>query len=126
MCIGGTIVSYAAFEAAGWLGYPDLARQAPGVSAVIIAVCLSVPMAVYMALRGHPRRHNLEMTGGTIGIGLLLAGLLWSGIIPASGVHNWHSLFGMVCGPACLLMIVEMLISFSMYSGRARHQGRAG
>jgi uncharacterized RDD family membrane protein YckC len=53
MCIGGTVVSFAAFAAAGWLGYPGLARQAPGLSALIIAVYLAVPMAVYMAVRGH-------------------------------------------------------------------------
>lgn len=125
MCIGGTIMSYASFMAASWLGYPGLARQAPELSAVIIAVCLSVPMAAYMAVRGHPRRHNLEMTGSTIGVGILMAGLLWSGVIRASGLHDWHSLFGLVCGPACLLMIVEMLISFDMYSGRARHPSSA-
>ncbi len=63
------------------------------------------------------------MTGSTIGVGLLLARLLWSGVIPASGMQNWHSLFALVCGPACLLMIVEMLISYCMYSGPARRQG---
>jgi hypothetical protein len=41
-------------------------------------------------------------------------------------MHNWHSLFGLVCGPAWLLMIVEMLISFRTFSGRARHQSPAG
>ncbi len=125
MCAGGTILSFASFEAAKWLGYPELAQQAPELSVVIIAVCLSLPMAVYMAVRGHPRRHNLEMTGSTIGVGILVTGLLWFGIIPASGLHDWHSLFGLVCGPACLLMIVEMLISFDMYSGRALHQSPA-
>jgi hypothetical protein len=47
--------------------------------------------------------------------------LLWSGAISASGVQTWHSLFGLICGPACLVMVVEMLLSFNMYSGRARH-----
>jgi hypothetical protein len=116
-------VSFAAFTVASWLGYQDLAQQAPGLSAVIIAVCLSVPMAAYMAVRGHGRRHNLEMSGSTIGVGLLIAALLWFGVIPASGLQSWHSLFGLVCGPACLLMIVEMLISYRTYSGQARHQG---
>jgi hypothetical protein len=60
-------LDYAAFGVAGWLGYPDLARQAPGLSAAIITVCLAVPMTAYMAIRGHGRRHNLEMTGSTLG-----------------------------------------------------------
>jgi hypothetical protein len=54
------------FAAARWLGFPGLARQAPGLSALIIAVRLAVPMAACMAVRGHGRRHNLEMTGSTI------------------------------------------------------------
>jgi hypothetical protein len=41
-------------------------------------------------------------------------------------MRNWHGLFGLVCGLACLLMIVEMLIGFGTYSGRACHQSPAG
>jgi hypothetical protein len=48
-----------------------------------------------------------------------------SGVIPATGQQGWHSLFGLVCGPACRVMVVEMLISFNMYSGRALHQSPA-
>jgi hypothetical protein len=125
MCIGGTIVSFAAFTAVGWLGHPGLAQQAPEFSVLIIAICLAAPMAAYMAVRGHGRRNNLEMTGSTIGVGLLMAALLWSGAIPTAGLQTWHSLFGLVCGPACLLMIVEMLISFGAYSGRNRHPSSA-
>ena len=120
MCLGGAVVSFAAFAAAGWLGYPGLARQAPGLSALIIAVCLAVLMAAYIAVPGHGRRHNLEMTGTTLGVGVLMAGLLWSGVIPTTGVPSWHSLFMLVCGPACLLMVAEMAIGFGAYSGRAR------
>jgi hypothetical protein len=123
MCVGGTIVSFAAFEIASGLGYPNLARQAPELSVLIIAVCLALPMAAYMAVRGHGRRHNLEMTGSTLGVGLVVLGLLWSGVIASSGLQNWHGLFGLVCGPACLVMIVEMSISFNMYSGRAAEHG---
>jgi hypothetical protein len=125
MCVGGSILGFASFQAASWLGYPNLARQAPELSAAIITACLAVPMAAYMAVRGHGRRHNVTMTASTIGAGMAVIGLLWSGVIAESGVQNWHSLFGMVCGPACLLMIVEMLVSFNMYSGRARHHSPA-
>jgi hypothetical protein len=126
MCAGGMILSLAFFGAAAGLGFPNLAGQTPEVSVLIIAVCLSLPMAAYMAVRRHPLRHNVAMTGSTIGVGLLVAGLLWSGAIAANGMHGmhgWHGLFGMVCGPACLVMGVEMLISFNMYSGRARRRG---
>jgi hypothetical protein len=66
MCAGGGILSFAAFELAKGLGYPNLVQQSPELSAFIIAICLSLAMAVYMAVRGHGRRHNLEMTGSTI------------------------------------------------------------
>lgn len=78
-----------------------------------------------MAVRGHGRRHNLVMTASTIAVGTVVIGLLASGVISAGSLVNWHSLFGLICGPACLIMIVEMLASFSMYSGRTRHHGSA-
>jgi hypothetical protein len=121
MCVGGSIASLVAFQLATWLGYPDLVQQSPYLSIVIVAVCLSLPMAIYMAARGHGRRHNLEMTGTTIGVGLAMVGLVWSGVISTAGLQTWRDVFGLVCGPACLLMIVQMLISFNMYSGRAQH-----
>ena len=119
MCVGGGILSFASFQIASWLGYPNLVQQAPELSAAIVAVCLAVPMAAYMAIRGHGRRHNLVMTATTLGVGIVVIGLLWSGVIAASGLQNWFSLFTMMCGPACLAMIVEMLFSFNTYSGRA-------
>jgi hypothetical protein len=125
MFIGGSALGFAAFEVASALGYPSLAVQEPELSAAIITVCLALPMAGYMAVRGHGRRHNLVMTGSTILVGLVVIGLLWSRVISTNGLQNWRGLFGLICGPACLVMVVEMLISFNMYSGRARHQGTA-
>lgn len=65
------------------------------------------------------------MTGSTIGVGLVVIGLLWSGAISASALPGWHTLFMLICGPACLIMIAEMLFSFNMYSGRTRRQNPA-
>jgi hypothetical protein len=122
MCAGGGILSFAAFAIASGLGYPNLVQQSPELSAFIITVCLSLAMTVYMAVRGHGRRHNLEMTGSTFAAGTVVIVLLWSGVISTSGLHTWRDLFPVICGPACLVMVVEMLISFGMYSGRARQQ----
>jgi hypothetical protein len=122
MCAGGSIFSFIAFKIATFLGYPDLVQQSPYVSIVIVTICLSLPMAIYMAVRGHGRRHNLEMTGTTVGVGTAVIGLVWSGVVSTSGLQTWRDVFGLVCGPACLLMIVQMLISFNMYSGRASAQ----
>jgi hypothetical protein len=125
MCAGGGILSFASFAVASGLGYPHLVQQEPELSAAIITFWLAVAMAAYMAVRGHGRRHNLEMTGSTIGVGLVVIGLLWSGAISAASLPGWHSLFGLICGPACLIMIVEMLFSFNMYSGKAPHHSHA-
>jgi hypothetical protein len=125
MCIGGSVMSLASFEIAKALGYPNMALQAPELSAAIVTICMALPMALYMAVRGHDRRHNLVMTASTVGVGLVVIGLLWSGAIAASGLQTWRSLFGLVCGPACLVMIVDMLFSFNMYSGRARQHRAA-
>ena len=125
MCLCGGILSFASFQIASWLGYPNLVQQAPELFAAIVTACLAVPMAAYMAVRGHGRRHNLEMTASTIGVGIVVIGLLASGVIAASSLPGWHSLFMLICGPACLIMTVEMLFSFNMYSGRARHHSPA-
>jgi hypothetical protein len=125
MCAGGGVLSFASFAVASGLGYPNLVQQAPELSAVIITAWLAVAMAAYMAVRGHGRRHNLEMTGSTIGVGIVVTGLLWSSTISASGLPTWHSLFMLICGPACLIMIVEMLFSFNMYSGQTHHHSPA-
>jgi hypothetical protein len=125
MCVGGGILSFAAFEAASGIGYPGLVHRSPYLSVAIITVCLAVAMAVYMAVRGHGRRHNLEMTAVTVGVGIVVIALLWSGVIARSGLHTWLDPFGLVCGPACLLMIAQMLFSFNMYSGRAGQQSPA-
>jgi hypothetical protein len=125
MCVGGGILSFATFQVASWLGYPNLIQQAPELSAAIITIWLALPMAIYMAVRGHGWRHNLEMAVSTIAVGIAVIGLLASGVIAASSLPNWHSLFVLICGPACMIMIVEMLISFNMYSGRAHHQSPA-
>ena len=123
MCLGGNVLCLAAFGAATAFGYPNLAQQEPELSVVIVTVCLALPMAAYMAIRGHGRRHNLEMTGTTIAVGAVLVGLIRFGVISTSGLDGWGTLFGMVCGPACLIMVVQMLISFGMYSGATRHHG---
>jgi hypothetical protein len=77
-------------------------QQAPGLSAVVVAVCLSVPMAIYMAVRGHGRRHNLEMTGSTLGVGLLVAALVWFGVIRQAACRAGMACSGWsVARPAC-------------------------
>lgn len=118
MCAGGGVLNFAIFGAAASLGYPNLVAQAPELSILIIAFNLALAMAVYMALRGHPARHNLEMSGSTIVGAIPLIGALWLGVLPQKTLDDWPSLFGFMCGPLCLLMLVVMVVRFDHYGGR--------
>jgi hypothetical protein len=121
MCVVGGALSIAAFSVAGLLGYPNLARESPELSILLNAILLALAMAVYMHVRRHGLRHNLVMSGSTLVVGVVLVGALWTGIVAAGSVSSRGSAFGLVCGPACLVMLVIMLFNFGMYSGRARH-----
>ena len=118
MCAGGAVLSIIVFGAAALLGYANFAAQAPELSILIIAVDLTVAMAAYMALRGHPVRHNVEMSGSTIVGGILLIGAPWAGMIPQATLASWPSLFAFMCGPLCLIMFVVMAARFEHYGGR--------
>jgi hypothetical protein len=118
MCAGGAVLSVMVFGAAALLGYANLVAQAPELSILFIAVDLTLAMAGYMALRGHPVRHNVEMSGSTIVGGILLIGALWAEMIPQATLATWPSLFTFMCGPLCLIMFVVMAARFEHYGGR--------
>jgi len=118
MCAGGGALNAVVFGAAAWLGYPNLVAQAPELSILIIVVDLTLAMAVYMAIRGHPGRHNVEMSGSTLVGAIPFIGALWLGMIPQAKLDNWLSLFAVMCGPLCLLMFAVMVLRFEHYGGR--------
>lgn len=121
MCIGGNILSILFFDV---LGNSNLVHQAPALSVLVIVFNLALPMTAYMALRGHGLRHNLAMTSSTAAVGLLVIAALWFGAVSQSSILDWSALFGLVCGPACMVMGVQMVRSFDMYSGRAGHRAQ--
>jgi len=118
MCAAGAVLDFAVFGAAGAIGYPDLVTRAPELSIAIIAADFAIVMAVYMYARGHPLRHNLEMSGTTLVGAVPLIGMLWLGWIPQAKLESWPALFAFSCGPLCLLMLVVMLVRFDHYGGR--------
>jgi hypothetical protein len=126
MCAGGAVLNIVVFGAAALLGNTNLVAQAPEPSILIIAVNLTLVMAGYMALRGHPVRHNLEMSGSTIVGGILLIGALWAGMFPQATLASWPSLFTFMCGPLCLIMLVVMAARFEHYGGRVGANGVDG
>ena len=122
MCIGGVILNLLVFRAAALIGYPDLRQQFPALALLVIAFNYSLPMAAWMRFRGMAWRPTLEMSGTTIGLGVLLIGLAWLGIIPRSSLRGWELGF---CGPACVLMVVVMLFRLDLYTGRTGHHVQA-
>jgi hypothetical protein len=118
MCAGGAALNIAVFGAAAALGRPRLVAEAPELSIVIVAFDLALAMAIYMAVRGHPVRHNVEMSGGTLLGAIPFIGALWAGLLPSAKLESWISLFAFMCGPLCLLMLVLMAIRFDHYGGR--------
>jgi len=118
MCGGGTMLNIAVFGTAALLGHSNLTAQAPELSILFITVDLTLAMAGYMALRAHPIRHNVEMSGSTLLGGAVFIGALWAGMLPQAALASWLSLFTFMCGPLCLLMFVVMAARFEHYGGR--------
>jgi hypothetical protein len=125
MCGGALILGFAFFEGAARIGYPNLVGQAPAASILILTVFYALAMAIYMGVRGHGLRHNLEMSGVTVAAGGMLAVAYLIGVIPASRVHGWSSLLPIMCAPLCLPMFLLMLIQRDMYTGRSSHHAHA-
>jgi hypothetical protein len=116
MCLGAITLSVLVFGAAALLGYSDLPQRAPALTVLIIAINLSLPMAIWMRFRGMAWRPTLEMSGSTMVAGLLLIAGYWLGII-AQG-----SLMGLQTGLlACPLMLAVMLVRFRLYSTSHKH-----
>jgi len=118
MCAGGAVLNLAVFGVAAWLGSPTLVAQAPELSITIIVIDLALAMAAFIALRGHPARHTVEMSGSTVAGAIPFIAALWLGMIPQAKLDGWVSLFALMCGPLCLLMFAVMVVRFEHYGGR--------
>jgi hypothetical protein len=119
MCACAIVLSVAFFGAATLLGYTDLPQRAPELSALVVAVNLSLPMTVWMRLRGMPWRPTLEMSGATMLVGLLLIAGYWLDVVgPSSLIEVQASL-------ACPLMLAVMLLRFGLYSSHAGRHAHA-
>ena len=76
MCIGGVVILNGLVFVAGpaLLGYPDLRQEAPELALLAIAFNCALPMAAWMRFRGMAWRPTLEMSGATIGLGIVMIG----------------------------------------------------
>lgn len=118
MCAGGIALNAGVFSAAAALGRPNLATEAPEIAVLIIAFNAALAMAVYMALRGHPVRHNVEMSGITLLGAVPIIAALWIGLFPRFALDSWFVMFKIMCAPLCVVMLIVMLARFDHYSGR--------
>jgi hypothetical protein len=118
MCASGEALSFATFNGLGWA---SLVTSAPIVVAVLITAYLIVPMTVYMAIRGHAWRHTLTMDASTAAVGLLVMAGIAAGLLTTASLPVWHAFFGIICGPACVLMVVQMFRDRAMYGGTMQH-----
>lgn len=113
MCIGGVPLLVLFFVGAAKVGYPDLIRQSPELSILVMGLILSLPMLAWMRFRGHEWRPTLEMASTTIVLAILLISLGWLGILARA------SLFEVMRSLACPVMLIPMLFRLDLYT---RHQ----
>ena len=118
-CIGGITLSVLFFGGAALIGYPNLVQRAPSLSTLVIAFNVSLAMAAWMRFRGHEWRPTLEMAGTTLGLGVLLIGLAWLGVVPRSSLIEWLTRL------ACPVMLLPMLLRLDHYTGRMGHHVQA-
>lgn len=122
MCAGGILLDFAFFQGAALVGYPNFFQQNFPVSVLVLGINWAIAMGVYMAIRGHPWRHNLEMSSTAVLAALLLiAGYSWFGFVHKTAVPGWFGQVLFQCGPSCALMGVYMLIRYKHYTGSAEH-----
>jgi hypothetical protein len=119
MCVGGAILSVLVFAGLpALIGGPNLREQSPGLSLIVLAVLLTLPMAAWMSFRGMEWRPILEMSAVPIGLAILLVGGVWAGYVPDSTLQIT---FGSFCGISCVGMFVVMLPRLDLYTGRTGH-----
>ena len=122
MCVGGAILGLVFFQGAALIGYPNFFEQNFLVSVLVLGVNWALAMGIYMAVRGHPLGHNLEMSSTAVVAALILvAAYSWLGLAHRSTIPGWFGQFMFQCGPTCALMGADMLVRFRHYTGGTGH-----
>jgi len=117
MCIGGISLNALFFVGAAQLGFTNLPERYPEFSILLIGILLAIPMAAWMRFRGHDWRSNLEMSGTSIVLAILLIGAAWLGVLPKSDMLEWIKRL------ACPVMLIPMLVRLDLYTGH--HAGHS-
>lgn len=122
MCAGGIALDFAFFQGLSLAGYPSFFQQNRELSILILGINWAIAMGVWMAIRKHPLRHNLEMSStAVIAAVLLIVAYWWFGFAPATRIPGWFGQAMFQCGPSCVLMGAYMLFNYRHYTGSAGH-----
>jgi len=123
MCIGGMALDLVVFQGMALLGYPNFFQDNRELSILTVGVNFAIAMGAWMAVRRHPRRHNIEMSStAVIAAVLLIAAYWWAGFAPATTIPGWFGQVAFQCGPSCALMGAYMLFRYKHYTGDAGHK----
>jgi hypothetical protein len=120
MCAGGIALDWIFFQGLAQVGYPTFFQENRELSILILGLNWAIAMGVWMAVRGHPWRHNIEMSStSVIAAVLLIAAYWWFGFTPATTLPGWFGQLIFQCGPTCALMGAYMLFNYKHYTGSA-------
>lgn len=108
-------LSVVAFAAAG----SSLSDQSSGLKVLLMGVDMAVPMALWMAFRGHSAMRNVEMAASMLVPSFLAAVLVWSGVL--------DEMAGMTLQHVAMLpaMLAVMLWRYDEYAHSHRAHAKA-
>jgi hypothetical protein len=109
MCLGAITLNLVVFGAAALLGYST--SRLPEVSALIVAVSLSLPMGIWMRRMAMGWRPTFEISIPPLAVCALAIVGYWSDVIGKSGLIEIQA------HQACPVM----LFRYRLYSGRSAH-----
>ena len=82
MCIGFAVGDLVYFSVAERQGYSEPFNQLPELSVLVVTLTMTLPMTVWMLLRGMPRRATAEMSAVMPVLAIVLLALGWLAILP--------------------------------------------
>src|SRR3954454_20140723 len=121
MLLGMAVLGAPAGWALGAAGssWSALSDDAPAAMLLLMAVTMTVPMAGWMAYRGHGRRPNAEMAASMFLPTFGVIGLLGAGVVTGTGGLIVVEHVAMLAA-----MLVAMLLRIDEYTGHAHHAHR--
>lgn len=124
MCAGGIALDLIFFGGLALAGNSSFFQENRELSILIVGINWAIAMGVWMAVRGHPWRHNIEMSSTSVITAVLLIGAYWwFGFAPATSTPGWFGQVMFQCGPTCALMGAYMLVNYKHYTGSAGQHG---